>query len=90
MKKLIGVFAALLVAATFFSCTQNQRAKAWGGEADYDLECGQKLIEVTWKGDQMWMLTRPMREDESAETYSFVEESSFGLMEGTVTIKECK
>ena len=72
------------------SCTQNQRAKRWGGTANYDLECNKKLVEVTWKGEEMWFLTRDMREGEIAETYKFNEESSYGLLEGTVVIKECK
>jgi hypothetical protein len=88
MKKTI--FLVLGLAMILGSCTQNQKAKRWGGTANYDLECNKKLIEVTWKGEEMWFLTRDMREDEVAETYKFNEESSYGLLEGTVVIKECK
>jgi hypothetical protein len=88
MKKTI--FLTLGLALILGSCTQNQRAKKWGGTADYDLECNKKLVEVTWKGDQMWFLTRDMKEDEVAETYEFKEQSSYGLLEGTVKIRECK
>jgi hypothetical protein len=88
MKKTI--FLMLGLAMILGSCTQNQRAKQWGGTANYTLECNKKLIEVTWKGDQMWFLTREMKDDEVAETYQFKEESSYGIMEGTVVIKECK
>jgi hypothetical protein len=88
MKKTI--FLILGLAMILGSCTQNQRAKRWGGTANYNLECNKKLVEVTWKGEEMWFLTRNMREDEVAETYKFNEESSYGILEGTVVIKECK
>jgi len=87
MKKVIYLALGLLVIS---SCTQNERAKSWGGTANYNLECNKKLIEVTWKGEDMWFLTRDMKEGEVAETYEFKEESSYGLLEGTVVIKECK
>jgi len=87
MKK---VFFILAIASLFvFSgCTKNQRAKQWGGEATYDLPKGKKLIVVTWKDDNMWYLMRDARSGEKSETYQFVEESSFGLMEGTIILKE--
>lgn len=36
----------------------------------------------------IWYLTRPMHEDETAETYEFKQDSSYGVFEGTVTIVE--
>lgn len=86
---LIAGFMFLFVILTV-SCTQNQRAKNFGGNATYSLPQGQKLIMVTWKEDNLWYLSRPMKEGESAETYTLQEESSFGMMNGTVTIKETK
>ncbi len=94
MKKgngiLMMILGLLILILTLISCTENSRAKNWGGDSTQELECGQKLIEVTWKESDMWILTRPMREGEVAETYTFHEESSFGVWEGTVTIIECK
>jgi len=43
---------------------------------------------VTWKESEIWILTRDMREDDSVETYDFSEKSSWGILEGRVTIKE--
>ncbi len=88
MKKTLLILGVL--ALTLGSCTENQRAKSLGGNFTEDLPCGEKLIEVTWKNEQMWILTRPMRANETAETYSFQEKSNWGMMEGTVTLKECK
>jgi len=72
------------------SCTENQKAKSWGGKATIDLPAGKKLINATWKDDNLWYLTREMRAGETAEEYVFSEESSFGIMEGTYIIREHK
>lgn len=69
-------------------CTQNQRARSWGGTAEQKLPPGQKLVTATWKMDHLWLLTRPMKTNETAEVYTFAESSSFGLVEGKVIIRE--
>lgn len=88
MKKLALFFIALLLIAA--GCTDNQRVKNWGGTATIELPANQKLVNITWKTDDVWYLTRPMRKGETAETYKFHEESSFGTMEGTYIVKELK
>ncbi len=87
MKKAI---LAIAVIVSMASCTQNERAKSFGGTATINLPQGQKLVNITWKEDQIWYLTRPMSSTDSAETYTFQEESSYGVMEGTVILKESK
>ena len=72
------------------SCTENQKAKSFGGNAEVTLPKGQKLVTCTWKDDNLWYLTRPMTPTDSATVYSFHEESSFGVWEGTYTITEVK
>jgi hypothetical protein len=87
MKKLLIL---AITAIAFTSCTENQRAKNFGGTANVNLEPNRKLVTVTWKDDQIWYLTRPMDSSEKAETYNFQEESSWGVIEGTVVIIESK
>lgn len=88
MKKWIG---AVLICAAISGCTANQRARQFGGTITKELPAGQKLITATWKdGDSLFYLTRPMRADEQPETYTFKEDSSFGLIEGTVIIRESR
>ena len=55
-----------------------------------ELPKGEKLVEVTWKDSNIWYLTRPMKEDDEPETYTFKEDSEWGVFEGTVTIVESK
>jgi len=90
MKKLL-ISISLLVAITVFSgCTDNYRAKHYGGTMKINLEPNQKLVDVTWKENSLWYMTKPMSETDIAETYTFKEESGFGLVEGKVIFIESK
>lgn len=90
MKKLL----ILILAAALIGCTENQRASRFGGSQNIELPANQKLEAVTWKlsksDSSLWYLTRPMREGEVAETWTFQEKSDFGFLEGKVLIKENK
>lgn len=55
-----------------------------------ELEPNQKLIEVTWKDDSLWLLTKDMQEQDIAENYRFQEKDVTGILEGTVFINEKK
>ena len=81
-------FLCVLFVFVAVGCTQNSRARSWGGTAKQNLPAGQKLVTVTWKAADMWILTRPMRAEEIAETYTFNESSEYGMVQGTVVIVE--
>lgn len=82
----------LVLALTLAGCTQQQRARHFGGTAKHDLAANRKLVNVAWKGEDgnLWLLTKPMTSNDVAETYEFVESSSYGVLEGTVIIRERK
>jgi hypothetical protein len=89
----IGAVAAACLAAGGAAllaggCTEQQRARSLGGETTIELPKGKKLVVATWKGTELWFLTRDMREGDLIETYEFIENSSFGILQGKVTIKE--
>lgn len=87
MKKKISVVAA--IGASTMALTGCQAAtKNLGGNTTITLEPGQKLEEITWKDDDLWYLTRPMAEEDIAETHTFQQSSNWGVFEGTVTIVE--
>ncbi len=71
-------------------CTAQERARSFGGDYTLELPQGQKLVNVTWKEDTLWYVVKPMKDGDVAETYTFQADSSWGLFEGTVTIKENK
>jgi hypothetical protein len=87
MKKLLMLFACVLALA---SCTKNQRAKQFGGEAKLEVPCNQKVTNITWKNDQLWYSTIPMDSNDIPQIHTFREESSFGIMEGTYSLFESK
>jgi len=82
------ILAISIISAT--GCTSNIRAKKFGGTSTENLASGRKLVTATWKDASLWILTRPMRDGETPETYDFSESSSWGLVQGHVIIKESK
>lgn len=82
--------ASLVLSVSLISCTENQRAKSYGGTMKVELPADTKLVSATWKDQELWYLHRPMRKDEAAETSVLVENSSFGLVEGQVKFIETK
>jgi hypothetical protein len=85
MKKLIIIAIA---AISLTSCTENQRARSFGGTEVINLEAGTRLVNVTWKGKDasLWILTK--KDTTKATTYYFNEKSGFGVLEGQVIINE--
>lgn len=87
-KYAIAAVIALVSLGTV-GCTEQERARTWGGNATVELKSGQKLVNATWKGESdLWLLTRQRRADEAPERYVFEESSSWGVMEGRVVIIE--
>jgi len=80
MKKLIFIAIATLSLA---SCTDNQRAKHWGGTEEIQLKPNEVVLNVTWKESEMWICTK---DTVTGVTY-FREKSNWGVMEGTVILK---
>jgi hypothetical protein len=86
MKKIL--LSTIVLLALTVSCTENARVKHFGGTGDINLPKGRKLVNVTWKENQVWYLTRKIKPGESPETYRFQEESSWGVVEGVYIIHE--
>ena len=83
MKQLITL---LVLAITFASCNENSRARHWGGTETINLETGERLINVTWKENGLWILTK--QDTTKPTTYSFKEKSQWEMMQGQITIIE--
>jgi hypothetical protein len=88
MKKIVLSLIACLV--LICSCTENEMAKNYGGKMTINLPKGRKLVNITWKDSDAWYLTKSMGLNDSAETYTFNEESAYGIWEGTIKIIESK
>lgn len=92
MKKRVLLIATIISAALFglTGCTAQTITRSFGGSMTLQLEPNQKLEEITWKDDSLWYLTRPMTDNDIAETHTFQESDAYGFAEGTVTIVETK
>ena len=88
MKKIIILISIILLCAC--SCTRQMMTREFGGEMTIDLPKGQELMEVTWKDDDLFYLTRPMAPDYVPVTKTFQESSSFGILQSTVYFVEHK
>lgn len=87
---IIGIFIVIGIGLLVFNISKQSRVKNLGGSMTITLEPNQKLEEITWKNGDLWYLTKPMTDDDVAETHTFQESSMYGIFEGTVTIVESK
>lgn len=87
-KKILAGLAAFTLIFGLAGCQST--AKNLGGDYTLRLPKNEKLVMITWKGDSLWYLTKPMTDEDTAETYKFQESSDLGIMEGTVTVVETK
>lgn len=71
-KIYLTIFLLLLL---IIGCSDNIKIKSWNSPITINLPKNQKLVNITWREYQPWVLTRKMRASEIAETYSFKEES---------------
>lgn len=84
MKTIIMVIGLFLLGG----CTEQIRAKTFGGTASINLPAGQKVVCATWKNADLWILTKPAKTGETPEILVLRESSSYGLLEGMVVITE--
>jgi len=54
MKKIIFLIAVF----GLLSCTDNQRARNFGGTETITLEPQEKFINITWKQDNLWVIVQ--------------------------------
>ena len=88
MKKFI--YAIIIVIAFMLVSCDKTFTKHFGGTTTINLEPGEKLIEVTWKDDNIWYLVEPMSDEYTPTTKIFKESSRFGAMEGKIIFVETK
>ena len=60
----------------------------WGGTTTTTLPHGKKVVMVTWKGSDLWILLRDTKPGESPERLELLESSVVGLLQGKVILIE--
>lgn len=78
MKKLFVLF--MFIVCT--SCTDNNRARHFGGTETVKLFPKEKFINITWKETSLWVITQ----DTTTGVFYAREKSSYGLLEGKIII----
>ena len=82
-----GMFP-LMVAVLLLTSCENLVTRNFGGSQTIELEKGQRLVEITFKDNDLWILTEPMDSDYVPKTKTFYEDSNLGVMQGKITIVE--
>lgn len=84
------ILLTILSLFTLSACTEQARARNFGGTTDLRVPPGEKVVTVTWKGkgSNLWVLTREAKPGEQPETLRLHENSSWGVLEGTVILRE--
>ena len=77
MKRLFVLF---IVAIGLVSCTDNQRARSFGGTETIKMLPNEEFVNITWKQDNLWIIVK----DKNTGNFYAREKSSFGVMEGKV------
>jgi hypothetical protein len=87
MKNII-VISLSAIAICLTGCTENERAKSFGGTMTVNAPAGKTVVNMTWKEAELWVQYRDRRPDEKPTTHTFKEYSSFGMVQGTVIVNE--
>ncbi len=90
MKKILTIVLLILL---LISCNENERTRHWGGIETIDLPAGQKVINVTWKESDLWILTEPMDSSYVPKSKTFQQKKDrvlFSTGDGKVIIIESK
>ena len=87
MKKFLLIIATVLLLA---SCTEQNRAKNFGGNVTIKAPVGYKLTSATWKGDNIFYFLEPMEDEYVPKEKKFIESSSYGLFETEVIFIESR
>jgi hypothetical protein len=94
--KFIKTTVALFATLTFLISCQSPQEKAHHLGETYvkHLNKGEKLLNIAWtQNSNLWILTRPMTQSDSAVTYEFSQEKGYHLQlygNGKIVIVESK
>lgn len=87
MKKFLLIIATVLL---FASCTEQERARNFGGEVTIKAPAGYKVTSATWKENNIFYFLEPMEDEYVPKEKKFIESSSYGVLETEVTFIESR
>ena len=83
MKKLFGLILITIFVLSMVSCTDNSRARNFGGTETVLLKSNEEFVNITWKENDLWIIVK----DKNTGNYYAREKSQYGVWQGTVIIK---
>ena len=81
VSTMVVLFMAIVIGST--SCTENERARNFGGTETIKLLPNEEFVNITWKQDNLWVIVK----DKATGKYYAREKSSFGVLQGKVVIE---
>lgn len=69
-------------------CTENARARAFGGTITITLPKGKEFVNATWKNCNVWYVVKDRPSGKEPQVYEFIEKSNQGILEGKVVFVE--
>ena len=84
----MAIALCLVCALTFTSCTEQFRARNFGGKIEIEVPEGYKVTSATWKEAELFYFLEPKEEGYDPKVKKFVESSSYGIWESEVVFKE--
>ena len=90
MKKITFILLLIIASISLSSCTKNLRTRLVGGYQRFDLPPNQKLVNVQWVNNNLWILTEEMDSTYTPKMKWLREQSSLGTCEGEIVFYEHK
>lgn len=88
MKKLIKFLLIAIAVVSFTGCTEQIKARCFGGEVEIDVPAGYKVTSATWKEYDLFYFIEPMEEGYEPKEKMFIESAAYGVLESQITFKE--
>lgn len=75
---------------TLTSCTENSRARNFGGTVTIHVAKGYKCTMATWKNTNLFYFIEPMDSGYIPKTKWLIEDAQFGILNGKIQFIESK
>lgn len=90
MKKVLFIVSIILAMFINVSCTENYRAREFGGTVTIHVEKGKKVMMATWKGEDLFYMVEDMEDDYVPHNKKLIESSAYGIIESNVIFVESR
>lgn len=88
VKGLPSVVAVACLSLPLVGCNDNLSARQFGGSKTIIVERGYKVVNATWKDNDVWYFVEPYGDGYEPKTKRLIQASQYGVCEGTVVFVE--